>query len=159
MPAAPATRAAVPREDTTGSNATEERGSKDASASFVSAGNRRFPAYSHSDYCRSFWYRPHDGVRSYRYTGIVITIRTPCVLPTLRELGDFPLAVRTPCVLTTSRKARSAFRTTTEQGAGSAGTPCGCAARENRRTESEDRGSNDGSTSRRSSYRKSKALP
>ena len=30
MPAAPAPRAALPREDTTGSNATEEHGSKDA---------------------------------------------------------------------------------------------------------------------------------
>ena len=46
MPAAPATRAARPREDTTGSNVTEARGSKDANASFVGAGNRRFPACS-----------------------------------------------------------------------------------------------------------------
>ena len=54
-------------------------------ASFVIAGNRRCPACSHSDYCTSFRYRPHDDVRSYRYTGTVITIRTRCVLTTLPD--------------------------------------------------------------------------
>ena len=54
-----------------------------------------------------------------------------------------------------SRKARSAFRTTTEQVAGSAGNPRGAAARGNRRTKSEGRGSKDGSQSRLLSSRKS----
>ena len=32
-------------------------------------------------------------------------VKTPCVLTTLRKIGDFPLAVRTLRVLTTSRKS------------------------------------------------------
>ena len=70
-------------------------------AFFVSAGTQRFPVCSRSDYCTSFRYRPHDGVRSYRYTDTVVSIRTRCVLPTLREIGDFSRAVRTRRVLTT----------------------------------------------------------
>ena len=46
LPAAPAPRAALPREDTTGSNATEERGSKNAMRLSSVRENRRFPACS-----------------------------------------------------------------------------------------------------------------
>ena len=104
VPALPATRAALPRKNTTGSNAIKKRESTDANASFVSAGTQRCPACSHSDYCTSFRYRPLDCGRSYRYIGTVITIRTHRVLPTLRELEDTPRTVRTPCVLPTLRE-------------------------------------------------------
>ena len=60
VPALPATRAALPRKNTTGSNAIKKRESTDANASFVSAGTQRCPACSHSDYCTSFRYRPLD---------------------------------------------------------------------------------------------------
>ena len=79
-------------------------------ASFVSAGNRRCPACSQTAGCNSFE-RPRD-IRSaivpnptFRtgllHVGTVGSIRTHCVLPTLREISDFPLAVRMPCVLPT----------------------------------------------------------
>ena len=103
-------RAATPREDTAGSNATEEHGSTDATRLSSVREIRRCPACSHTAGCNSFE-RPRD-IRSavvstptFRtgliHVGTAGSIRTRRVLPTLREIGDVPLAVRTRRVLTT----------------------------------------------------------
>ena len=78
--------------------------------------------------------------------------------PSGRWRGGYAV-VRESEALSSSRKARSAFRTTTELVAGTAGNPRGCAARGDRRTESEDRGSKDGSASRLSNHAPVSSLP
>ena len=112
VPALPAPRAAVSREDTTGSNAPEARGLTDANASFVSAGNRRFPACSHTADCNSFE-RPRN-IRSavvstptFRtgliHVGMAGSIRTRRVLTTLPD--DVRQAARIRRILATSRES------------------------------------------------------